>query len=269
MRRNGFTLIEILVVIAIIAILAALLFPTFLRAKDKASRTTCISNMRETGRALNMYLADFDELFPSDRIKPFRGNPVEINAVDGDLDDNTVEREGPMEADETALIPWYERIQPYAKSRQILLCPHDVGRKVDLKWIDDTVKPTDRPISFGTNRWFEFDQAHLKTPLRPSDTILLGEVVGRKRRLPWPFATQYSYEVLEMDIPWWQWFPGSLAWPLPRDRVPDVVARRDLAHDRHGGGSTYLYCDGHIKWATFAQVWGNGQSTNQFWPTRP
>ena len=53
-RGRGFTLIELLVVIAIIAILAAILFPVFAQAREQARKTTCTSNMRQVGMALNM-----------------------------------------------------------------------------------------------------------------------------------------------------------------------------------------------------------------------
>src|SRR5947207_2170014 len=68
MRRDcrgvGFTLIELLVVIAIIAILAAILFPVFAQAREKARGISCMSNLKQGGTALYMYVQDFDESYP-------------------------------------------------------------------------------------------------------------------------------------------------------------------------------------------------------------
>jgi len=62
--RRAFTLVEVLVVVAIIAVLASILFPVLSRARAKARQTACSSNMRQVGLALAMYADDHDGLLP-------------------------------------------------------------------------------------------------------------------------------------------------------------------------------------------------------------
>src|SRR6266700_70386 len=64
-RRSGFTLVEVLVVIAVIVILAAVLYPVFAQARDAAQRASCLSNLRQLALAHQAYVQDYDDTLPT------------------------------------------------------------------------------------------------------------------------------------------------------------------------------------------------------------
>ena len=76
--RKAFTLIELLVVIAIIAILAAILFPVFAQAKRAAKKTVALSQAKQIGTGLQIYLADADDTMP----QVSSGGPNSVDRID-------------------------------------------------------------------------------------------------------------------------------------------------------------------------------------------
>lgn len=76
----AFTLIELLVVIAIIGLLAAMLMPTLGRAKEAGRSTACVSNLRQIGIALQIYVGDNNNRLPVMRDRPVVTNTPPTNA---------------------------------------------------------------------------------------------------------------------------------------------------------------------------------------------
>lgn len=101
-KLNGFTLVEILVVLTIIGILVALLFPVMARVREKSRAATCVSNLKQIFVASQLYMQDNNEDLPPNA-------HAIINFAD------------PSAAN------WKSNIigsmSPYIKSKQILFCP--------------------------------------------------------------------------------------------------------------------------------------------------
>ena len=99
--RTGFTLVELLVVIAVVAILAALLLPALSRTRESARRTACVSNLRQIILAASMYVDEHEDTFPA---QP-GGDGVAVRAVGGDGTN------------------YYDVLMPYVNNSRVWLCP--------------------------------------------------------------------------------------------------------------------------------------------------
>ncbi|MCX6345743.1 MAG: prepilin-type N-terminal cleavage/methylation domain-containing protein, partial [Armatimonadetes bacterium] len=104
MKRRGFTIIELLSVIAIIAILASILFPVFARVRERARKSGCASNLRQISVSLNLYAQEHGGRFPK-KNNDFNG------------------------------------LYPYVKNTDVFFCPSDSAKDLAYQPIPGPYKP--------------------------------------------------------------------------------------------------------------------------------
>ena len=119
-RRRGFTMMEILIVLVIITILAALLLPVFFRVRAKSREAVCASNLHQIGLGVLIYTQDYDDLYPRG------GDPTDINTDAWKRAFN-----GEFSEDAKALRPLPIVMQSYVKNPELWHCPADTGFDYD------------------------------------------------------------------------------------------------------------------------------------------
>jgi prepilin-type N-terminal cleavage/methylation domain-containing protein len=116
--RGAFTLVELLVVITITAILARMLLPALVRAREQAYVVQCLSNQHQIGVAFELYRQDYGSRYPT--IHPPTYDWVSYRYGGGDPDPQVASRFGLEWATNRPL--W-----PYTRSLQVYHCPADRG----------------------------------------------------------------------------------------------------------------------------------------------
>jgi len=158
-RASGFTLVELLVVIGIIAILMSMLMPALSRAKQKANRIECVNNIRQIGLSATLYAGDHDSEYPRRMhltnawmfaLKPYYGN--------NSLTNNYTSKEG---------------------NSRILKCPSDrwlEWRSYLINGFNDYWQEHLSPIDYRLVMNWSYSHGLKDSAIKlPSETIIFGE----------------------------------------------------------------------------------------------
>jgi prepilin-type N-terminal cleavage/methylation domain-containing protein len=228
--KCGFTLIELLVVIAIIAILAAMLLPALASAKKRAQQIACISNLKQVGVALTMYVDDNNGYWPIVSYTDVYGNSID----------------------------WCKELYPYlpqkgsdinhgvntAAANQVFICPSTTFPKVALSDVTRSYAATAVMSGLNGNN-LTVTIARKATPMiHPSETPLVCEA-KQEYPLAAPTANYYSFS----NVPW----TLSSAQGAQRDLLTGNPAQMSELDFRHGSHNimNFLYGDIHAASYTY------------------
>ena len=226
--KRAFTLIELLVVIAIIAILAAILFPVFAQAKAAAKKTACLSNVKNMGTAVQLYLGDADDQYPIYASSTPSGYTYPNTAYwfFGFHFTN---------AGACFLDPTLGLLYPYQKSGQIQRCPNAPNLLVSSGGAPFTIDTSTAPLGYGVN---DVVYSAVNAP-------------GGATYGPFPNATQWdgvAESILFADSEYAGSPPtANLSGILPPRSLTLGTARTASVAGRHADAANVCFMDSHAK----------------------
>lgn len=224
-RHRGFTLMELLTAIGIIAVLAALLFPAFTTARKSADGAKCAGNLRQIGAAVMAYAGENDGAFPRGGYGGSGTLPLDPPATDG--------------------LGWLTDIYPYVgRERDVFVCPagEEKSPTGTASWIrmpGMTINDPKYPMHYAYNAQLNTNVTFLRSS--PNATLYVDKMISVPNLPGLPVVIDIVFQ------------NNFLGYDNVFAATPSPTANQQFA-DRHNGRGNILWGDGSVSSMTY-QEW--------------
>lgn len=247
---RGFTLIKLLVVIAIIATLAAIMFPVFAQVRERARQIVCVSNAHQLALANYMYAQDWHDTFlPSTNYAVPSSDPLRI---------------------------WPPMLAPYVRNTGVFRCPSATGAGYAENWAQRGIAP------IGYNTRAGYDPQGLEAPTtvaslavmdEPARTVLMADTACGPTSLKYrgyvfdPLNGKENLGDPRLSTPLVADVDLVAGSPLPPSQLKPVFCRH-FADGTNRGMASLIFGDSHAKSYSAASILAQERGAHLIWRFR-